>query len=165
LYRLPNNPKSEGTKMRKVLIALVVAALASGSAVASDKDDVMALLKHTVAAFNKDDMKAMAADCAASASIIDEFAPYTWQGATACADWGKDADALNAKMGITDAILTPAKPWTLEVTGDRAYAVIPTKLTFKMKGKNQKEAGSVWTFALQKSAEGWKIAAWTWSKH
>ncbi len=151
--------------MRNLLIAVAIGTLASGAVAASDQDDVMAVLKHTAAALNKDDIKSAAADCAPSAAIIDEFPPYTWQGATACADWGKDVDAFNTKLGVSDFVLAPSKPWALEVTGDRAYAVLPTKLTFKVHGKKQKEVGSVWTFALQKSAAGWKITAWTWSKH
>ena len=150
--------------MRKTLLVLTIAASAAGPAAASDKDDVMAVLKHSVAAINKGDVQEAAADCSEHASITDEFTPFSWQGPTACADWAKAIAALNARMEITDTVLTLGKPWSFEVTGDSAYAVIPTTLRFKEKGKPRGESGSVWTFALQKSAAGWKITAWTWSR-
>jgi len=33
-----------------------------------------------------------------------------------------------------------------------------------MKGKPTTEHG-VWTFALQKQAQGWRIAGWAWAQH
>src|SRR5439155_643924 len=52
----------------------------------------------------------------------------------------------------------------LAVTGDRAYAVYPTRYSYTQNGKPVKEEG-VWTFALQKVADGWRIAGWAWAQH
>ena len=59
----------------------------AGPAAASDKSDVMAAVRHYVAAFNKGDTQAANAACTTPAAIIDEFPPHIWQGATACPDW------------------------------------------------------------------------------
>ena len=41
-------------------------------------------------AFNRGDVKAMAALFDASGSILDGMAPHVWQGPTACQDWYRE---------------------------------------------------------------------------
>jgi hypothetical protein len=74
--------------------------------------------------------------------------PYAWQGATACADWANDFDAFNKKDGITDPIATLGKPRHVDITGDRAYVVVPATYTYKQNGKKVTESGSTLTVAL-----------------
>ena len=73
-----------------------------------------------------------------------------WQGATACSDWWNDIDAFNKKSGITDPNVAPGKPRHADVTGDRAYVVVPTTYTYKQNGKPVTESGAVWTLAFYK---------------
>ena len=47
----------------------------------------------------------------------------------------------------TDGVVTLSKPTHVDVTGDRAYVVIPSNYTWKEKGKPMKEEGSSFTFA------------------
>ncbi|MGB2627975.1 MAG: nuclear transport factor 2 family protein [Candidatus Acidiferrum sp.] len=148
-------------------ISLVLAAgvLAGLSAAATDKMDVMATVHQFVDSFNKGEVKTVIATCAAQTSIIDEFSPYTWNGAGACAKWIEDYDADAKKNGITDGIVKLGEAWHVDITNDRAYVVIPANYTFKEKGKVVTESKSVITIALQKSDGGWRINGWTWSKH
>jgi hypothetical protein len=37
-------------------------------------------------------------------------------------------------------------------------------MTFKVGGKQVAQSGAVFTVALRKQAEGWRIAAWAWAK-
>ncbi|HUE66106.1 MAG TPA: nuclear transport factor 2 family protein [Rhizomicrobium sp.] len=150
--------------MRMMILALA-AALAATSAVASDKTDVMAVVKQAVDDSNKGDMKAMAALCAANTSIIDEFPPHAWQGPTACSDWSNDFDAYNKKNGITDGVVTLGKARHIDVSGDRAYVVIPAKFAYKQNGKPVVESGSIFTVALQKVAAGWRVTGFAWAEH
>lgn len=150
--------------MRRIVFALAIV-LVAASAAASDKTDVMATVNQFVDGFNQGDTKRALAVCAAPASIIDEFPPYVWQGATACADWARDYDASAKQEGMTDAVVTLAKPWHIDVAGDRAYVVAPARITYKQKGKRVTEPASIFTVTLQKGAAGWRITAWTWSKH
>ena len=155
--------------MRRSILVLVgaitVAPLFAIAATASDEANVMATVNQYNEAFNKNDaMKAQAA-CAPQAIILDDFPPHVWQGATACSEWWNALDAYNTKNVITDGIVTLDKPWHVTVTGDRAYVVVPAKYTFKEKGKPVVESGSVWTFALQKLAGGWRITGWAWGQH
>ena len=96
--------------------------------------------------------------------IIDDFAPHAWQGASTCADWWNALAADSKKRGITEPKVTLGKAWHITVTGDRAYAVYSTHYDYKLNGKPTTEQG-VWTFALQKMADGWRIAGWAWAQH
>jgi len=107
----------------------------------------------------------MAATCADQVSILDEFPPHEWHGTGACAKWAGDYDADAKKNGITDGAVTLNTPTHVDVTGDRAYVVVPANYSFKVKGKSVGETGSIITLALVKSAGGWKITGWAWAKH
>jgi ketosteroid isomerase-like protein len=150
--------------MRVVSMAFLVAVLVSGPAVAAEKDDVMVPVKQFLDGFNKGDVKTALAACAEQTSIVDEFPPHEWHGPGACATWANDFDADARKNGITDGKVTLGKPRHVDVSGDRAYVVIPASYAYKLKGKPMKEAGSTLTIALQKGASGWLMTGWAWTK-
>ena len=151
--------------MQKILFALALSIVAAGPLVASDNTDVMTTLQGLVDAFNKGDTKALIAGCTDEMCIIDEFSPYEWHGAGTCSKWLADYDADSKKNGITDGKVIIGKPRHVDVTGDRAYVVVPTDYTFRQNGKPMKEIASTWTFALQKIDGNWKITGWAWAKH
>ncbi len=151
--------------MWKILIAFVAVALVSMPAAASEKTDAMATVRQSIQAFNKGDMKAYVGFCAKETSIIDEFPPHEWHGAGACTKWVSDYEADSRKNGITDGTVTLGTPLHVDVTGNRAYVVVPASYTFKQKGKQVRETGSTMTVVLQKGAAGWRMIAWTWTKH
>ncbi len=124
--------------MQRFVLALAVT-LAAGPAAASENSDVMATVHRFVDGFNKGDTATALATCAAPASIVDEFPPYAWQGATACSDWANDFDADAKKNGITDPVVTLGKPRHVNVTGDRAYVVVPADYKYKRNGKKVSE--------------------------
>jgi ketosteroid isomerase-like protein len=150
--------------MRKVMIALVVAGLAAGPLVASEKTDVMEIVQQALDAFNKGDMKSLLAACTDQMCIIDEFPPYEWHRAGTCSKWSTDYDADAKKNGITDGIVTIGKPRYVDVTGDRAYVVVLADYAYQQNGKPMKETGATWTFTMQKVETGWRITGWAWAK-
>ena len=150
--------------MQKTFIVLALAALIAAPASASDKTDVMASVQKFVDGFNKGDTKTAAAACADQTSIVDEFPPYEWHGTGACLKWMNDYDADAKKNGITDAVVALGTPRHVDVAADRAYVVVPTNYTFKVKGTPDKETGSTLTIALQKSGAAWRITGWAWTK-
>jgi hypothetical protein len=151
--------------MHNIAIALGLTALLQGTAAGPDKTAVMASVQQFVEAFNKGDTKAAAAVCADHTSIIDEFPPYEWQGAGVCTKWLTDYDADARKNGITDAVVNLGAAKHVDVVADRAYVVVPAEYAFKQQGKAMKETGSLLTVALQKSAAGWRITGWAWTKN
>jgi ketosteroid isomerase-like protein len=147
--------------MHRIIAALFTAVVMAGSASASDKIDVMRPVREFVDSFNRGDVKAA---CANQSTIIDEFPPYLWQGATACADWSNDFDAFREKNGIVDPKITLGLGQHVDVMGDRAYVVVQAHLTFKQNGKRVSERDPLLTVSLQKTADTWRIAGWAWSK-
>jgi len=113
--------------------------------------------------FNKGDVKAALATCASPVSIVDEFPPFAWQGATACADWANDFEANAKKNEITDSVVKLGKPRHVQIAADRAYVVVPADYTYKVKGKATSQKGSIMAFALKKSSTGWLITGWSWA--
>jgi ketosteroid isomerase-like protein len=149
-----------------VVVSLAAcAAVATAQTPGAGQTAVVAEVHQFVDGFNKGDMKIMAASCAEQASILDEFPPHEWHGAGACAKWAGDYDADAKKNGITEGVVTLSTLTHVDVTGDRAYVVVPANYSFKMKGKPVSEVGSIITLALQKSPAGWRITGWAWAKH
>lgn len=151
--------------MNKIIIALVLAILAAGTTTAlGQKKDVMVPIRQFVDGFNKGDTKSAVAACSAQTSIIDEFPPHEWHGEGACMNWANDYEADAKKNRITDGVVTLGTPKYVDISGDRAYVVIPSNYTFKKKGKRFAEMGSMFTFALQRESAGWRIVGWSWAK-
>jgi ketosteroid isomerase-like protein len=171
---IPSTPSAsfrELLAMHRLLIALTLAATLHGATVAQEKSvspektAAMAPVHQFVDGFNKGDTKTALAACADQTSIIDEFPPHEWHGSGACAQWASDFAADAKKNGITDGRVTLGALRHIDITGDRAYVVVPSSYSYKQNGKPMKETGSIFTFVLQKSAAGWRIVAWTWSKN
>src|SRR5690349_20520923 len=151
--------------MLSAALAFAAASLVQGTALTAAQNAVMTPVTQFIDAFNKGDVKAATSMCADQASIIDEFPPHEWHGSGSCARWMQDFDADAKKNGITDPVVTLAGPSHVDVSGDRAYIVVPADYVYKLKGKVTKETGSTLTLALQKGAAGWKLTGWSWSKH
>jgi ketosteroid isomerase-like protein len=153
---------------RVVAIALTIVfafILAATSAFASEKTDVVAAVHQYFDNLDNDKLQTSLAMCDSYVSILDEFPPHAWHGATACADWWKDFNAYNEKNGITDPVAALGTPWSVDVRGDRAYFVAPATYAYKQDGKPLKELHSVFTVALRRTKAGWRITAWAWAKH
>jgi SnoaL-like domain len=142
--------------MNKVVTALAMCVLTAGSAQASDKDDIMAVLKQWSSG-----AAGTVAVCADDAAVIDDIPPFEWHGPGACSRWQKDNDAY-LRQGISDETFTIENPQQLIISGDRAYTVLPITYTFTQKGKRVREHATG-TLVLHKTAAGWRIAAWTWA--
>jgi ketosteroid isomerase-like protein len=142
-------------------VAFVVA---SGSTALPNTTDPMAAVRQYVEAFNNGDVKAMAATCAGPASILDGLPPHVWQGPTACEDWYRDVMAAGEREGATGYVVTLGEPWHVDVHGDRAYAVVPATMTFRVHGQPATQSGSIFTVALHQLAAGWRITGWAWAK-
>ena len=157
--------------MKRILSALALATLSftlapyAAQAAPPAETAVLATVNEFLDGFNKGDMKTMLATGSSEMSIIDEFPPHEWHGAGAFDKWLSDYDVDAKKNGITDGFVTIGNPAHVDVTGDRAYAVIPADYAFKVNGKAQGEKGSIITVTLQKTADGWRLTGWAWAKH
>jgi ketosteroid isomerase-like protein len=158
------NPSQENPAVRHAIAALaLLAVMTPAAARAAEEAEAFAPVKQFIEGFNKGDEKTALAACAPSAVIIDEFAPYVWQGQGACAAWASDFDADAKKQSITDAIVKLGKPRHVFVSGDKAYVVVPTSYDYRKKGKKVSQKGATLTVGLQKGGDGWRITAWAWT--
>ena len=106
----------------------------------------------------------MATTFVASGLILDGMAPHVWQGPTATQDWYRDVMLESKKHGASGYFIALDEPLHNDVSGDSAYVVAPATMTFKLRGQSVRQTGAVFTVALRKLPEGWRIAAWAWAK-
>lgn len=112
-------------------------------------------------AFNRGDIKGMAATFAEIGQILDGMAPHVWQGLTATQ---RDVLLEGKKHGASGYFVSVGEPLHNDMAGDSAYIVLPASMTFDLKGTQVAQSGAVFTVALSKAAEGWRVAAWAWAK-
>ncbi len=126
--------------------------------------DPLATVRQYIEGFNGGDSTAMAAAFAVPGSILDGMAPHVWHGPTATQDWYRDVLAEGEHAGASGYTVTLGEPLHVDVTGDTAYIVVPASMTFTVRGTQVTQSGAVFTVALRKLTEGWRIAAWAWAK-
>jgi ketosteroid isomerase-like protein len=126
--------------------------------------DPITAVRRYIAAFNRGDANAMAECFAVPGSILDGMAPHVWQGPTATQDWYRDVLAEGEQHGASAYVVTLGEPLHNDVTGDAAYVVVPATMKFKVPDKEVTQTGEIFTVALRKLADGWRIASWAWAK-
>jgi hypothetical protein len=126
--------------------------------------DPMTIVRQYIDGFNRGDSKTMAAAFAVPGSILDGMAPHVWHGPTAPQDWYRDVLVEGEHAGASGYVVTLGEPRHVNVTGDSAYVVVPASMTFKVHGTQVTQSGAIFTVALRKLTEGWRIAAWAWAK-
>jgi ketosteroid isomerase-like protein len=142
-----------------ICLAVLFAPVAASAADAQ----IQAPIHQFIDAFNKGDGKtAGATHLAAGVSIIDEVPPYIWQGPKAFETWVADLTKNDAAGGITEEKVTLGAVTREVVSPQTAYVIVAATYSFKQKGVAMHEPAQM-TFALMKTAEGWKIAGWTWT--
>lgn len=130
----------------------------------SSSDDPMAAVRQYVDGFNNGDAKAMAAACADPMQILDGMSPHVWQGSTAADDWWRDVLVEGEHLGASGYNIRLGEPQHVDVTGAYAYVVVPTTMTFTLRGNKVTQSGSVYTVALRKVGPVWLLTAWAWAK-
>lgn len=126
--------------------------------------DPTAAVRQFVQAFNKGDTKAMAATCDKPMSILDGMWPHVWYGTTACEDWFRDVLTEGEHVGASGYRVAVDQPWHVNTKGDHAYVVVPASMSFKLRGQDVHQSGSVFTLSLRKVDGEWRIASWAWAK-
>jgi len=126
--------------------------------------DPMTAVQEYIDAFNTGDGEAMSASFANPGSILDGMAPHVWQGPTASADWYRDVLLEGEQHGASGYFVTLGEPLHNNITAESAYVVVPASMTFKVQDQQIVQNGAVFTVALRKLADDWRIASWAWAK-
>jgi ketosteroid isomerase-like protein len=140
---------------------LALACTAAGTAAAANAE-IEAPIHQFMDAFNKGDMKTAAAAHLASVTIIDEVRPFIWQGPKALMTWAGDLAKDDKADGVSGEAVALGAVKREVVAGTSAYVIVEATYSFKQKGVAMHEPAQM-TFALKKTAKGWKIAGWTWT--
>ncbi|HEX2590690.1 MAG TPA: nuclear transport factor 2 family protein [Rhizomicrobium sp.] len=142
--------------------AFAAALLVATPVLADDATDpeIMATIKTFSDGMAKGDTDKIAAAQVANPTIIDEFSPYLWTGNGSIAAWGGDFQKDATAKGISEPKLVVGKVQRALVDGDKAYVVAAANYTFKQNGMIMGESATI-TMVLNKTADGWKIAAWS----
>jgi ketosteroid isomerase-like protein len=140
--------------------------LCAGAALAQPGDGaagVMATITRMTDAVNRGAMPTAFAAFTASPWITEDGPPYVWRGPGAPKAWIESMGANAQANGISgvDMKLSPAS--RIEVTGDRAYALVPGRLTYTLKDGNSAHADGLLTFTLQRTGPDWRIETLIWS--
>jgi hypothetical protein len=150
--------------MKHLMLALLCSmGLVATASAAVPEAELLAPIHQFIDSFNKGDSAAAeAANVSTGIIIIDEVAPYLWQGPGAFKAWAKDLNTHDKNAGMTGQQVTLGKVSLTESTGDNAYVAIAAVYSYKQNGVAMNEPAHM-TFALRKATGGWKIAAWTWT--
>lgn len=149
--------------MKSLLLAVALLTPASALAQTAAYATPMATIDTFVSAFNKGDMATVhAVHSAEGVTIMDEDAPYLWQGKGALDTWLAMLEKVGKDKGESENTVALHKPQVLNVSGNRAYAVVPVEYTWKEKSVPMHEPATI-TVVLHRTAAGWKIDAWSWN--
>lgn len=149
--------------MQKTAVGLLSAILMAGPAFAAPSEvDVMRKVRELTDSFSKGDLTAAVSLCAAQSSVIDDFPPYSWQGATGCADWARDFDTHTKKLGMTVSKVTLGRA-RIDVSDDRAYVIVPATLAYKQNGKQLAKQNQILAVTLNSDGTSWRITGWAWA--
>ncbi|HEY2356437.1 MAG TPA: nuclear transport factor 2 family protein [Phenylobacterium sp.] len=151
---------------KAVLAGVLLAGCVTGSAAMAANVEVEAPIHQFYDASARGDATAQAAAFLPSVTIMDSVPPHSiWQGNGAFAAWSADATAWEkgAKAaGLSDPKLALGDVINEVVTGDNAYVVADTTYAFRQNGVAMRAVARS-TFSLSKTANGWKIAGFSWA--
>lgn len=128
----------------------------------SDRDAVSDAIGKMVDAVNNGDFGEVIATFGAEATIIEDIAPFRWQGPDAPSSWltamGENAARLDARA----IVMKLGRPVWIDVVGPAAYAVFPGALSLATASGKLLSNGTL-TFTLERSDERWLIETLVWS--
>jgi ketosteroid isomerase-like protein len=123
----------------------------------------MATITRMTDAVNRGDAPTAFAAFTPGPTIVEDLAPYRWQGPGTPQAWLEGMAANAQAHGFTAINMKLAAPTRIEVTGDRAYAIVPGVLSYTLKDGHSEHADGLITALLQRFAADWKIDTLIWS--
>jgi hypothetical protein len=145
------------------ITSLVGALLVILSLTARAQSTPEAVSRQWMDAFNAGDMsKADAFNSPSGTSIIDEFAPYSWTGPRAFAEWGAAFEADANAQALTEPVVKLGALEVKNVASSHAYLIFPAVYTYKQKGVPMVEAAHM-AIVLRKEGGAWKVISWSWT--
>jgi len=145
-----------------MVIVMSLTVTASRSSAADIPDPEMLALAQRIARFietlDTADIEGVFAD--RDVAIIENFAPYRFEGPAAVADWAAGMRAHREATGDLHHAFGPAQDYSRTETS--AFFSLPTTWKGSYKDGTFTETGG-WAFVLTKQPGGWRIQNYGWS--
>ena len=148
--------------MRRSALLFILPFVMAAPAQAGPAEDASSAVTSILDRFNAGDVEAFLAAHEEGAVIVDEFAPYVWNGPGSAKRWVDDYAKDAGARGISGGRVDYAAPVQAVSEGNSAYVVLPTTYRFAQKGAKMAGKGSM-TFVMKRTGPDWKIASWTYS--
>jgi len=125
-------------------------------------DDAMMAVPTAVAAFvaTGDEIHLEGVFAAAGVTIVENFAPYLFEGPDAVVRW-KEGMHQHA-MGLEGLRSKFGDPQDFSVDGDRAFFTLPTSWRGSVQGTPFYEEGG-WAFLLLREGGRWRLRSYGWA--
>ena len=144
------------------LTLILLFAFQPGGAAASPGDDakaaIISLAHNAITAFSNGDA-ATARELVPATSIIDELPPFSWAGPGATDAWLAAVRRQGRRSHTTGVVTVLDAPTFIGIEGRAAYAVFPTRFSYRQAGVQVNRTG-IWMFSARKTSRGWRIVAW-----
>jgi SnoaL-like domain len=147
---------------RTSFIAALLLTLTAPASAAGPGAAIMATVNGVVRSFGVDKPSSVGTWFTPNATVVDDFAPYSWTGTNAAVRWWTALDAGNVKAGLAKLRITARPVTQFDVSGDIAYVVVPLDLSFVLKSKLEHQSG-LWALTLRRSGERWTIVSASWA--
>lgn len=151
-------------KLRTLFVccALLLSVVPSYGRAAGPNAELMAPVNAVIAALNTGDGSGLRDLYTPDSTVVDEFSPYSWNGATAGSNWFSGFTAYAKQLKLTHPHATAQSVTNYNVTGTRAYIVVPIRFGALIAGKRALEIGTM-TVTLQRGSSGWRIVTQSWA--
>ena len=95
-------------------------------------------------------------------TIVEDFAPYRWQGPDGGSQWLTAMAANAERSGVTAVEMDLGMAQRIEVEGATGYAIFAGTVLLEGVDQTLRETGLL-TFALERHSDQWLISAMTWT--
>jgi hypothetical protein len=158
-----------GSMLQRILLALLLSCVfapvwaQSPDSSAADRKAILAVIQHALGTFSKGDIAAFKATWAPSGvQILDDVPPYSWTGNGAVERWIEETGVAIRQLGLADLTLHSKDPRRVEITGDRAYVVLPVVVRYNLNGRKFTQQGTQ-ALVMTRTADGWKTLCMSYS--
>lgn len=149
--------------MRKAAIFLALVTFGTATAFASENQDILAAVQRFGQVFQLQNTQEALETCAHNVTVVDDLPPYLWHGPGACSRWlatlKSNLERLDKVPGMTNLRLELMKPTRTVVSGDRAYAVAPLRVSYPGSRRAAHRLNVLVTLVLHKVSARWFVVS------
>ena len=124
--------------------------------------DIASTISTFVDEVNSGRIEAALARFTPDVTIVEDLAPYRWQGQDAGSRWLTAMAANAERLEVTEVVMDLGMAQRIEVEGVTGYAIFDGTVLLKAVDQTLREAGLL-TCALERHSDEWLISAMTWT--